>query len=172
MSKNICGIDSEILKEIGDIFKSTNVEEVELEEEDKFYIKVSRKRADIPMMAAPAPVMMQAQAAPAPVAVSAPAAEPAAVAAAPAAGQYDDAAKYHKILSPVIGTYYESSTPGANPFVKVGDTVSPDTTVCIIEAMKVMNEIKAEIKGKIVQILKGNGDSVQAKEAIFIVEKK
>ncbi|NPV00362.1 MAG: acetyl-CoA carboxylase biotin carboxyl carrier protein [Brevinematales bacterium] len=169
MSKTVCGIDAEVLKEIGDIFSKTNVEEIELEEEDKFYIKVSRKRPDMPVMAA-APVAMAA-----PVAVAAPAAPqaaPAAAPAAPVAAQYDNADKYHKILSPVIGSYYESSTPGGNPFVKVGDTVSPDTTVCIVEAMKVMNEIKAEIKGKIVSVGKSNGDSVLANEVLFVVEKK
>ncbi|OHD56120.1 MAG: acetyl-CoA carboxylase, biotin carboxyl carrier protein [Spirochaetes bacterium GWF1_49_6] len=168
MSKTVCGIDAEVLKEIGDIFAKTNVEEIELEEEDKFYIKVSRIRPDMPVMAA-APAAMAA-----PVAAAAPAAVPAAAApvAAPAAAQYDNADKYHKILSPVIGSYYESSTPGGNPFVKVGDTVSPDTTVCIVEAMKVMNEIKAEIKGKIVSVAKSNGESVLANEVLFVVEKK
>jgi acetyl-CoA carboxylase biotin carboxyl carrier protein len=169
MSKTVCGIDADILKEIGDIFSKTNIEEIELEEEDKFYIKVSRKRPDMPVMAA-APVAMAA-----PAAVAAPAAAPQpapAAAAAPAPAQFDNPDKYHKILSPVIGTYYESSSPGGNPFVKVGDTVSPDTSVCIVEAMKVMNEIKAEVKGKIVSVLKTTGESVHSNEVLFVIEKK
>ncbi len=166
MAKEILGVDSSVLREVKNLFNETNIEEIELEEPEKFYMRISRKKQAVQVQTIAAPV------AAAPVA-AAPAAAPVAAAApaAPAAGQYDDAAKYHKIVSPVIGTFYEAASPEASAFVKVGDTVSPDTTVCIVEAMKVMNEIKADAKGKIVQILKGNGDSVLNNEVMFIVEK-
>lgn len=168
MAKEIFGVDSSVLREVKNLFKETNIEEIEMEEPEKFYIRISRKKTAVaaaPAVSSPAP-------APAAVAApAAPAAAPVAAPAAPAAGQFDDEARYFKIKSPVIGTYYAASSPDASPFVKVGDTVSPDTTVCIVEAMKVMNEIKAEVKGKIVQVLKGNGDSIQNNEAMFIVEK-
>ncbi len=168
MAKEIFGVDSSVLREVKNLFKETNIEEIEMEEPEKFYIRISRKKQAgvVQTVAAPAPVHTHAApVAAAPVAAAAPAA------AAPASGQYDDESKYHKITSPVIGTFYTAANPEASPFVKVGDTVSPDTTVCIVEAMKVMNEIKAEVKGKIVQMIKANGDSVLNGEAMFIVEK-
>ena len=117
-----------------------------------------------------APVVTQAiipAAAPAPVAAApvAPAAAPAPVAAAPAAPSKD------KIIeSPIVGTFYRSSAPGADAFVKVGSKVDADTTVCIVEAMKVMNEIKAEKSGVIKEILIENGQPVEYGQALFVLE--
>ena len=162
MGKEILGIDANVLKEIKNIFKETSIDEIELEDKGKFYLKISRKK---PVTTVAMPVQTIHQAAPV-VQAAAPV-----EAAVPAGGQFDDEKKYHKIKSPVIGTFYASPSPDAPSFVKIGDMVSPDTTVCIVEAMKVMNEIKAEIKGKIVQAGKSNGDSVLSGEAMFIVEK-
>lgn len=75
-----------------------------------------------------------------------------------------------EIKSPMVGTFYSSPSPDAEPFVKVGQEVTPDTVVCIIEAMKVMNEIKAETKGTIVEIVADNGKPVQYGAALFRVE--
>ena len=108
---------------------------------------------------APVPV---AHAAPAPVAA---AAAPAAAAAAPAA-----ASNLKEIKSPMVGTFYSSPSPEAAPFVSVGQTVTPDTVVCIIEAMKVMNEIKAEVSGTIAEIGADNGKPVQFGQALFRVK--
>ena len=104
-----------------------------------------------PVVAAPAPV-----AAP----VSAPAASAPAEPAKP--GQTID--------SPIVGTFYRSSAPGVEAFVKVGSKVEPDTTVCIIEAMKVMNEIKAEKSGVIKEILVENGQPVEYGQPLFVIE--
>lgn len=116
-----------------------------------------------------APVVTQAiipAAAPAPVAAPAPAPAAApALAAAPAAPSKD------KIIeSPIVGTFYRSSAPGADAFVKVGSKVDADTTVCIVEAMKVMNEIKAEKSGVIKEILIENGQPVEYGQALFVLE--
>ena len=117
-----------------------------------------------------APVVTQAiipAAAPAPVAAApvAPAAVPAPAAAAPAAPSKD------KIIeSPIVGTFYRSSAPGADAFVKVGSKVDADTTVCIVEAMKVMNEIKAEKSGVIKEILVENGQPVEFGQPLFVLE--
>ncbi len=167
MSKEIMGINAGILREIKTLFQETSVEEIELEEQENFYLRVSRKKP-LQQVVAAAPVQTVTAAAPAPVQQ---ATQTTAAAPAPAAGQFDDEEKYFKVKSPVIGTYYSAPSPGANPFIKVGDSVSPDTTVCIIEAMKVMNEIKADAKGKVVQIVKSNGESVHSGEAIVIIEK-
>ncbi|MDX2082167.1 MAG: acetyl-CoA carboxylase biotin carboxyl carrier protein [Terrimicrobiaceae bacterium] len=101
----------------------------------------------------------------APVALAAPVAQPAAppapsaAPAAPAAGI--------EIKSPMVGTFYSAPSPDAPPFVSVGQEVTPDTVVCIIEAMKVMNEIKAEVSGTVVEIAAENGKPVQFGQALF-----
>ena len=87
--------------------------------------------------------------------------------AAPAAGEDDG---FDEIISPVVGTFYRSPSPEADSFVKVGDQVDTDTVVCIIEAMKVMNEIKAERKGIIRKILVENGDPLEYGQALFKIE--
>lgn len=104
-------------------------------------------------------------AAPAPAAV--PAAAPAAPAATPAAAP---AANLETIDSPIVGTFYRSPSPDADPFVKIGDRVSADTVVCIIEAMKVMNEIKAEKSGVIKEVLLENASPVEYGQSLFVIE--
>ncbi len=97
-----------------------------------------------------------------------PSAAPAPVAAAPAAAA--PAAPAKTIDSPLVGSFYRSASPDAPPFVQVGDTVNPDTVVCIIEAMKVMNEIKAEKSGVIKEILVENAQPVEFGQPIFVIE--
>jgi acetyl-CoA carboxylase biotin carboxyl carrier protein len=88
---------------------------------------------------------------------------PSATAAEPAAGQF--------IISPMVGTFYASSSPDAPPFVKVGDQVGAETVVCIVEAMKVFNEIPAECSGKIAAVLVENGAAVEYGQRLFRVDK-
>lgn len=76
-----------------------------------------------------------------------------------------------EIKSPMVGTFYEASSPDAGPFVKVGSKVSADTTVCIVEAMKLFNEIEAETEGEIVKILVENGQLVEYGQPLFLVKK-
>ncbi len=76
-----------------------------------------------------------------------------------------------EIKSPIVGTFYEASSPEAGPFVKPGDSVKASTTVCIIEAMKVMNEIPAEVEGKINKVCAVNGEPVEYGQVLFLVEK-
>jgi len=174
MAKEIMGFDSQFLKQVKSLFQETNIEEIEIAEGEEVYFRVSRKKPTEPVAmqaVSPAPVVQTAPvvaAAPTPAPATAPTPAPS---AAPASSPYDDESRYFKITSPIVGTFYEAPSPDSPPFVKVGDIVSPDTTVAIVEAMKVMNEIKAEVKGKIVQILKSNGSPVQAHEVLFIVEK-
>ena len=100
---------------------------------------------------------------------AAPAPAPAASVAAPAASA-EVVDKNRIIESPIVGTFYRSSSPGADPFVKVGSKVEPDTAVCIVEAMKVMNEIKAEKSGVIKELLVENGQPVEYGQPLFILE--
>ena len=106
-------------------------------------------------------------AAPVPAAAPAAPAAPAAAPAAPAAAAAP--ANRTTVDAPIVGTFYRSPSPDAPAFVKVGDTVSADTTVCIIEAMKVMNEIKAEKSGVIKEILVENGQPVEYGQPIFVI---
>ena len=103
---------------------------------------------------------------PAPVA-AAPAAQAPAAAAAPA-----KADNFHVIKSPMVGTFFASSSPETPAFVKVGDRIGPESTVCIIEAMKVFNEIPAECSGQIVEVLVKNGEPVEYGQALFKVDGK
>lgn len=84
--------------------------------------------------------------------------------------EFEDSSRFHKVLSPITGTFYRAPSPGAPPFVEVGQFVTPDQTLCIVEAMKVMNEIKAGVSGKVVKILKNNAELVKAGEVLFIIE--
>lgn len=76
----------------------------------------------------------------------------------------------YAVNSPFVGTFYRAPSPGAQPFVEIGDLVQKGKTLCIVEAMKLMNEIEAEITGKVVQILKKDGDSVEFGEPLFLIE--
>lgn len=100
---------------------------------------------------------------PAPAAV---AAEPAPAAAPPKPAPAEDA-NTALIRSPMVGTFYSAPDPDSSPYVKVGDIVGPETTVCIVEAMKVFNEIQAEVAGKIVAVLVGNGEPVEFGQPLF-----
>ncbi|QKS59996.1 acetyl-CoA carboxylase biotin carboxyl carrier protein [Paenibacillus barcinonensis] len=86
------------------------------------------------------------------------------------APQADTTSHLHKIVSPMVGTFYRASSPEAGPFVSVGDKVVEKTTVCIIEAMKLMNELDADIKGQIVEVLVENGQLVEYGQPLFLVK--
>lgn len=118
----------------------------------------------------PQPLMtMTAPPPPPPAPATAPAAAPAPSAPAPApAAQVD--ANMLTIKSPMVGTFYRSSGPDKAPFVKVGDTVDAGTTVCIIEAMKLFNEIESDVKGKIVKVLVEDASPVEYDQPLFVVE--
>ena len=153
------------IKEIQDLIKfvaKSGVTEVEIERED---FKITIKSED--KAAKETKTMVVQATAPAPVAI--PAVAPvAAPPAAPAAEAEDD--KYVKILSPMIGTLYRSAGPDKDPFVSVGDSFKVGDTVCIIEAMKLFNEIEAEITGKIVKVLVDDATPVEYDQPLFLVD--
>ena len=156
------------LNEIQDLIKfvsKAGVSEVQIEKKDfKIIIKSESKVKEQVFVQATAPQMMQAApAAPA----SAPASAPAAAAsAAPAA----DDSKLITIKSPMIGTFYRSSSPDKDAFVQVGDTIQKGSPVCIIEAMKLFNEIESEISGKIVKVLVDDASPVEYDQPLFLVD--
>ena len=78
--------------------------------------------------------------------------------------------KYHEIKSPIVGTFYRAPAPDAEPYIEVGQTVQPKTVLCIIEAMKLMNEIESDVAGKVVKILVDNGKPVEYNQPLFLIE--
>lgn len=106
------------------------------------------------------------------VAMAAPIAAIAPAATAPASDTSEEASvpSGHAVKSPMVGTFYSAPSPGAKPFVQVGDTVNEGDTLCIIEAMKMLNEIEADKTGVIKAVLKENGQPVEYGEALFVIE--
>ena len=156
-------MDIREIKKIVEMMKENDLTEFEMEDQG-FRLGVKRRSGAEPVVVHAAPVAMAAPVA-APVA-AAPGA-PAAPAAAPAA---EEDADLQPIKSPIVGTFYRSASPDADPFVSVGSTVEPDTVVCIVEAMKVMNEIKAEVKGVVRKIMVENASPVQFGQPLFKIE--
>jgi acetyl-CoA carboxylase biotin carboxyl carrier protein len=144
-----------------ELMNEHELSEIDLRQADQ-RIRLRRGPEVVTMAAAAAPVAASA----APAASAPKAAAEGGTAAAPAAS--DDANAVF-IRSPMVGTFYASSSPDAAPFVKVGDQVGPETTVCIVEAMKVFNEIPAECSGKIAAVLATSGQSVEYNQPLFRV---
>jgi len=154
-------MDLRKLKTLIDLVAESGIAEIEVTEgEDKVRIV---KHAPT-LVAAPAPAPMQTvaagTAAPAP-----PAPSPSAVIAEPAR----EPAKGNVVKSPMVGTFYRSPSPGAKSFVEVGQAVKPGDTLCIIEAMKLLNEIEAEVAGDVLEILVENGQPVEYGQPLFLI---
>ena len=153
-------MDLRKLKTLIDLVSESNVSELEITEaEGKVRIVKSAG------VAVAAPVVMAAPVAAAP-AVAAPvpaaaAAEAAPVPAVPAG---------HTVKSPMVGTFYRSSSPGAAPFVQIGSVVKEGDTLCIVEAMKILNEIESDKAGTVTQILCENGQAVEYGQPMFVIE--
>jgi len=153
-------MDLRKLKTLIDLVSESNVSELEITEaEGKVRIvKATPVAVTAAPMAAPvvqaAPVVLTS--APAPVVSQAPAAP-----AAPSG---------HAVKSPMVGTFYRAATPGAKPFVEVGDTIKEGETICIVEAMKILNEIEADKSGTVTQILVDNGQAVEYGQPLFVIE--
>lgn len=149
-------MDLRKLKTLIDLVSESNVSELEITEaEGKVRIVKGSN------------VMAQGYAPPAPI-YAAPTAAPMAATAAPA--EPADAPAVHAVKSPMVGTFYRSSSPGAKSFVEVGDTVKEGDTICIIEAMKILNEIEADKAGKVTQILCENGQAVEYGQSLLTIE--
>jgi acetyl-CoA carboxylase biotin carboxyl carrier protein len=154
-------MSAERIKELLALMDKNDLVELELQE-GEFRVKLVKNRPQMTAVAA-APVAMVAHPA-----IPVPAAAPGAAPAKPAAAAGGEGRK--ELSSPIVGTFYRASKPEADPFVEVGSHVDPDTTVCVIEAMKVMNEVKAEVKGTIREILVENGQPVEYGQPIFVIE--
>ena len=148
--------DLKEIKAIIDLMKKHDLSVFEIEKEG-FRLKLEKGPSTPAAAAAP------------PAAAEPPKAAPAAPETTPAAPKAIESVPLKEILSPMVGTFYRSASPDVPPFVDVGKTVTEDTVVCIIEAMKVMNEIKAETSGIIAEVLAENGKPVQFGQVLFRV---
>ena len=163
-------MDLRKLKTLIDLVSDSNVTELEITEaEGKVRIVKGAVASGTPMFTQQVMVPATPQA---PVSAAAPTvaevAEAAAVSAAAVAAEA--AAAGHTVKSPMVGTFYKSSSPGAAPFVQVGDTVKEGDTLCIIEAMTILNEIESDKAGTVKQVLCENGQAVEYGQALYIIE--
>jgi acetyl-CoA carboxylase biotin carboxyl carrier protein len=149
-------LDLKDIKAIIDLMKKNDLSVFEMEK-DGFRLKLQKGAGEQTVFTSPAP---------APAAAAAPAAATTAASASEAAAK----SALKDVLSPMVGTFYRAGSPESPPFVDVGKEVSEETVVCIIEAMKVMNEIKAETKGVIAEIVAENGKPVQFGQVLFRVK--
>jgi acetyl-CoA carboxylase biotin carboxyl carrier protein len=153
-------MDLRKLKKLIDLVQESGIAELEITEGEERVRIASGGAVSVTPLAAPAPVAAAPlPAGPAPIA--APASAPA---AAPA-----HAAEGHVVKSPMVGTFYRAPSPDAKPFVDVGGAVKEGETICVIEAMKLMNEIEADASGTIKAILVENGQPVEYGQALFII---
>lgn len=156
-------MDLQKIKQVVDLMKKSDLSEFEIQDQE-FKLRIKRdvpgKAQQTVTTATPAPAPAPQVAAPAPVSQAA-APAPAPVAADPS---------LKTITSPMVGTFYSAASPDAPPFVGVGSQIKSDTNVCIIEAMKVMNEIQAEVTGTVVECLVASGTSVEFGQALFRVK--
>lgn len=150
-------VNMDELRELIDLLRENGLAELELENEG-FRVRLRRESEPTHAVAPPPPPPP----APAPPAVTAPA-HPGTQATTAAAQDQD----LHIIPSPIVGTFYRSPSPTADPFVKIGSNVEPESVVCIIEAMKLMNEIQAEATGEVVKIYVENGQPVEYGQPLF-----
>ena len=148
------------IKSILQLMEANKLVEFEYEDDGR---RLKLRRAEDRVVTAAVPMAMPA------------AVLPSAVPGAPAAGSPAEApraANVTEFKSPLVGTFYRSAKPDADPFVNVGEEIGPEKVICIIEAMKVMNEIKAEMSGVVREVLVKNGQAVEFGEPMFLIEKK
>lgn len=152
-------MDIRKVKKLIELLEESGISEIEISEEGES-VRISRypKPGTVTMTQAPQTVA----------AVAAPAA--AAPAAAPPAQEAAPAIRGQQVTAPMVGTFYSGPAPGSKPFVEVGTEVKPGDTLCVIEAMKMMNQIESEFAGRVVSILVENGSPVEFGQPLFVIE--
>ena len=146
-------MDIRKVKKLIELLEESDVAEIEIHEGEES-VRISRNSSAAPIAYAPTP------------AAAAPAATTAEPAAAPAAEREPEG---HIIRSPMVGTFYRAPSPGAKPFVNEGQGVSTGETLCIIEAMKILNQIETDKSGKVLEILVENGQPVEYNQPLFVI---
>ena len=158
-------MDIRKVKKLIELLDESGIAEIEITEGEEA-VRISRYATGVPAAPVPAPVPVAA--APSPQAPQ-PAAAPA-QAAEPAAAPADEDG--YLVPAPMVGTFYSASSPGAAPYVQVGDRVNEGDTLCIIEAMKMMNQIEADVSGVIKSIRIQNGEPVEFGQTLFVIDQR
>jgi acetyl-CoA carboxylase biotin carboxyl carrier protein len=154
-------MDIRKIKKLIELLEESNVEELEIQEGEES-VRISRGSRS----AASQPVQAVVQA---PVAPAAPVAAPSAPAAPAAEAAPAPVASGHQVKSPMVGTFYRASSPGAAPFIEVGQTIKAGDTVCIVEAMKMLNQIEADKSGVVEAILVEDGEPVEFDQPLVVI---
>jgi acetyl-CoA carboxylase biotin carboxyl carrier protein len=155
-------MDIRKVKKLIELLDESGIAEIEITEGEES-VRISRYSQHVPVAAAPAAAPIAAPAA------APSAAAPAAAPAAPAAEAEEDG---YEVTSPMVGTYYAASSPGAAPYVQVGDRVNEGDTLCIIEAMKMMNQIETDVSGVVKSIRVQNGEPVEFGQTLFVIDQR
>jgi acetyl-CoA carboxylase biotin carboxyl carrier protein len=161
-------MDLAYVKKVIKLIEKSEVDEIEIEEEGK-KIRVAKHKNSQPMYVAqlasqgPMAVPQSQQALPSPA--------PGSAAVPQASSTAKPETKYHEVRSPIVGTFYRAPAPDAEVYVEIGQTVSVGSVLCIVEAMKLMNEIESDVSGRIAQVLVENGKPVEYNQVLFLIEK-
>ncbi|MBT8084056.1 MAG: acetyl-CoA carboxylase biotin carboxyl carrier protein [Woeseia sp.] len=155
-------MDIRKVKKLIELLDESGIAEIEITEGEES-VRISRYSQNAP--AAPQPVAM----APAPTPIAPQAATPPTTTETAAAEPEETG---YQVIAPMVGTYYSSSSPGADPFVKVGDQVNAGDILCIVEAMKMMNQIESEVAGVVKSIKVENGDPVEYGQVLFVIDQR
>ncbi len=147
-------MDLSYLKKVIKLIEKSDVDEIEIEEEGKKIRVAKHRNSQIPVTSPP--IQPSNVASPTPLAAQ-PAAKP--------------ETKFHEVRSPIVGTFYRAPAPDAEPYVEVGQEISAGAVLCIVEAMKLMNEIESDVNGRIAQILVENGKPVEYNQILFLIER-
>jgi acetyl-CoA carboxylase biotin carboxyl carrier protein len=156
-------MDLNLIKKLVKIVDTSGVTDLEIEE-DGLRIKVAKKMKNNLVNSQPQ-MIVQTESVEAP-------ATPVVLTKEKASAEISENStdNYHNINSPIVGTFYRAPAPDADPYVQVGDSVSPGTVLCVVEAMKLMNEIESDVAGKVVKILVENGKPVEYNQPLFFIE--
>ena len=152
-------MDIRKVKKLIELLEESGISEIEISEGEES-VRISRYPQSGTVNVAAAPITLAPQ-------VAAPTAAPAAGSAAPLP---PPAPRGQQVTAPMVGTFYSGPAPGAKPFVEVGSEVKPGDTLCVIEAMKMMNQIESEFAGRVVSVLVENGNPVEFGQPLFVVE--
>ncbi len=150
-------MDIRKVKKLIELLEESGISEIEISEGEES-VRISRYPK-------PGTVTMQAQAAAPPQAAA-----PAAPTQAPAANAPPPPMRGQQVTAPMVGTFYSGPAPGSKPFVEIGSEVKPGDTLCVIEAMKMMNQIESEFAGRVVSVLVENGSPVEFGQPLFLIE--
>lgn len=150
-------MDIRKIKKLIELIEESDIAEIEIHEGEES-VRINRYSSTQPVAVAPSP------------AVAAPAPASASTVPEPAAATENNEPSGHVITSPMVGTFYDAPEPGATPFVKIGQSVQKGDTLCIIEAMKILNQIEADKSGVIASIMADNGHPVEFDQPLFIIE--